>query len=296
MNFFSLHKYFIQADIMKHNLFGEPFDNNTEYEYSSRIVTYNDLWLANLHTVLCGIKEQKPDYDKLANLIIPEHIEKLKQYRDSTFHFEFYSDRSKRIKILDRNWINWIFEIYDTLSYHFLLEMQVAQSNKNEWPKNEFCKIKHDKRNSCHKIPKSRLLYGQKKHWEFIHLCQYFKRAILMKAHFHRELNKNSEFFVQNTYMGAWYSLICCVIEGYQKLQLSENSINNLLESDNLAALYKYRHSFTGYHKDYFNTHLITDFIINHRSAVWINNLHNSFRNYFRSECYKNYIKLESKI
>lgn len=117
------------------------------------------------------------------------------------------------------------------------------------------------------------------------HLYRYYwLRAHLMRDKFY-SFKKSSEYNVdQHTYMGFWYASLYSVVEGYQKLNLYNSSINLLLTSPNLESLKKFRHSVTGFHKTYFNSSLIDSFINSSTSVVWVNSLHFSLAKYLIEE------------
>jgi hypothetical protein len=117
----------------------------------------------------------------------------------------------------------------------------------------------------------------------------YWLRADLMRDKFYGSFENSSEYNIDHhTYMGFWYASLYSVIEGYQKLNLHNSSINLLLTSPNLEALKKFRHSVTGFHKTYFNSSLIGSFINSSTSVAWVNNLHFSLGKYLMEEINRN--------
>lgn len=124
-NILSLHKYWMQANRMKEDLNYEmeklPENTNIEdiYQYCSKtnniaIHTYRDFWLASLFTVIQGYKTLKLTDDKINNLISinKKGISELKDFRDSTRHFELPSERNKKMKKLSNLSIVWLQEIH----------------------------------------------------------------------------------------------------------------------------------------------------------------------------------------
>ena len=124
----------------------------------------------------------------------------------------------------------------------------------------------------------------------------YWLRANLMRERFYEKFNRGSEhnfnehFFVshQFTYMSFWYASLYSVVEGYEKLQLDDNSINQLLASSNLETLRKFRHSVTGFHKDYYNSNLVIPLLTSTTAVSWVNHLHFSLGKYLTAEISKN--------
>jgi hypothetical protein len=114
----------------------------------------------------------------------------------------------------------------------------------------------------------------------------YWLKSDLMKKKFHEtfKTQSNTHFDVdQDIYMRLWYATLYCVVEGYQKLELYDSKVDELLKSPNLDSLRKFRHSVTGFHKNYYNVHLISPFLdCSKKTVLWINYLHYSLGKYLR--------------
>lgn len=95
---------------------------------------------------------------------------------------------------------------------------------------------------------------------EIMSLHRYFIHANKMRVLFDEvlERNKNSEtkeFQIESTmYMSIWYGLLYTVIEGWRRLALSDEQINNLLlQKDNIDLLWLYRNGTFHYQKEYYS-------------------------------------------
>ena len=77
-----------------------------------------------------------------------------------------------------------------------------------------------------------------------ISLHRYFIHANKMRELFYEVLERNKnhetkEFQIESTmYMSIWYGLLYTVIEGWRRLNLSDEQINNLLQSNNVDLLW----------------------------------------------------------
>jgi hypothetical protein len=128
---------------------------------------------------------------------------------------------------------------------------------------------------------------------EIITLHRYFIWADRMKVHFDQVLRKTSSppatFKKQNKnsidtflYMSLWYGTFYVVIEGWQKLQLSDPRINKLLkQEENVKLLKLYRHGVFHFQKKYMGprfTRLMTE---GQGIAVWIRELRDELSRWF---------------
>ena len=77
-----------------------------------------------------------------------------------------------------------------------------------------------------------------------ISLHRYFIHANKMRELFYEVLERNKnhetkEFQIESImYMSIWYGLLYTVIEGWRRLNLSDEQINNLLQSNNVDLLW----------------------------------------------------------
>lgn len=141
-NILSLHKYWMQANRMRADLAYEmgKLSENTNiediYQYCSRtnniaIHTYRDFWLASLFTVIQGYKTLKLTDDKINNLILTNEkgIKELKDFRDSTRHFELPLERNKKMKKLSNLSIVWLQEIHSAFGKYLFEEVNKLKSS-----------------------------------------------------------------------------------------------------------------------------------------------------------------------
>lgn len=287
LKFLTLHKYWLQADLMKRNFYYEV-DNlsgiSTKHDHSSRIVTYMDFWMANLDTVVSGYKKENLNYAHIEDLIQSNKlcIDELKKYRNSTFHFETPRRRNDKMKTFRKINMFWIDEIHNYIGkylYDELTNTNIITIPKQFFIINNFEKINNHKRI----LSKPPLNDEELSHYWF---CQYWLRTRLMRAHFERSLHdsKNSKI-EQIIYLGYWYIMLVCVIEGYQELKLKNPNLDILIRTGgHVEKLKKYRHSFTGYHQDYYNQHLIHDFVSDPNTVSWVTKLHDSFHEFIKAE------------
>ena len=276
---------------MRHNFINEIDVFPTEAAesvFSSRIITYMDFWLANLHTVVYGYKEAKLNNAYINNLIDinATGLIDLKNYRDSTFHFEDQDFRNKKMtKMKDLNML-WVDNLHNFLGDYLLMGVKQAV-----WDGSQKNKIINDI--SQKKINKLRIRDPLKENntseLAIYRLGQYWLRARLMHAHFKRALKKSDDanLVEQTIYLGSWYTSLICVIEGYLKLNLSNDKIDQLLNSHHYESLKGFRHAFTGYHKDYYNLFLINQLLADKDSVKWVNEIHYAFHTYLQEEIKK---------
>lgn len=68
-----------------------------------------------------------------------------------------------------------------------------------------------------------------------------------MRVHFDEALNDTNDTVADSVviriYMDMWYSSLFVVIEGWRELYIDDNIINELLKSENVDLLRKYRNS-----------------------------------------------------
>jgi hypothetical protein len=90
-----------------------------------------------------------------------------------------------------------------------------------------------------------------------------------------------SEFIEANLYMSCWYGGLYVVIEGWQKLGLSDSIIDQLLTSPNVRLLKQYRNGVFHFQKAYFDERF-TNFMTKGENAVnWVRDLNRAFGGYF---------------
>lgn len=284
--YLTLHKYWLQASLMRDNFYKEMDRGPTDILDSNwylRIIVYRDFWLANLHTTICGYQEQKLNHGPVDNLICANKMElkNLKKRRDSTFHFETPVAKERKLNPAPLN-MSCINEAHNLLGDYLLVALKSKVDNQTLGLKKPlFIKsydlnvISSSLENYLKTVTPGTPLDG---------LLQYWLRARLMKAHFYREKSSGQLNIDQLIYLGSWYSALVCVIEGYQQLGFSDIKVNCLLDSENYKNLIKYRHSFTGYHRDYFNDPLIKSFLTTPGIVQWVHDLHDSLKCHFDFE------------
>ena len=94
---------------------------------------------------------------------------------------------------------------------------------------------------------------------EILSLHRYFIWANKMRVNFESLALKSNldEFLVQMDlmmYMSYWYGTLFTVIEGWQDLHLEDHKIENLLVSDKIELLRRYRNGVFHYQKTYNDT------------------------------------------
>ena len=83
-------------------------------------------------------------------------------------------------------------------------------------------------------------------------------------------------------YLSYWYAALYVVIEGWQKLDLSNPVIDNLLKSPNVDRLKLYRHNVFHFHEPYFNIPLMAPLIESEDAPVdWVRQLGDEFSRWF---------------
>ncbi len=81
-------------------------------------------------------------------------------------------------------------------------------------------------------------------------------------------------------YMSLWYGLLYVVIEGWNKLKLSDNEIDLLLRSKNVKLLKNYRHGVFHYHENY-NDQKFINFFLEQTTVNWVRSLNKEFGRWF---------------
>ena len=74
-------------------------------------------------------------------------------------------------------------------------------------------------------------------------------------------------------YMSYWLGSLYVVIEGYEKLSISDDEIDLLLADSRKGPLKRFRHGTFHYQADYFSAKLLDPFV-NHGSLTWAQSLH----------------------
>lgn len=126
---------------------------------------------------------------------------------------------------------------------------------------------------------------------EIVSLHRYYIWANRMRTHFDALLERKAEgkadenaFEVEaRLYMSYWYASLYVVIEGWEKLRLSDPIIDALLLSGNVALLKRYRDGTFHYHKDYNDKKFIALIEKGENVVEWIRSLNLEFGRWFLS-------------
>lgn len=127
-------------------------------------------------------------------------------------------------------------------------------------------------------------------------LHRYFIWTTLMKKKFEEELRNNGWLPKKEesvlllpykmmshpvgTYMAYWYGGLFVVCEGWQELNLEDQTIDNLPNNSNLGLLKRFRNGIFHFQKDYFDSRFI-DFQQSTDSAKWIRELSEAIGSWF---------------
>ncbi|OGX08179.1 MAG: hypothetical protein A2Z88_03290 [Omnitrophica WOR_2 bacterium GWA2_47_8] len=120
-------------------------------------------------------------------------------------------------------------------------------------------------------------------------LHRYYIWANRMRVHFDEVLKKNLEnkipknqFEIESRlYMAYWYGGLYVVIEGWKRLELVDETVNQLLRSKNVGLLKRYRHGVFHFQPNY-NDKKFLDFIVDGENCVeWIRQLNLEFGRFF---------------
>ena len=80
--------------------------------------------------------------------------------------------------------------------------------------------------------------------------------------------------------MSYWYGGLYVVIEGWHELGLSDPTLDELVQSSNVALLKRYRNGVFHFQKQYFDQRF-TDFMASQDSVPWVRKLNLAFGDYF---------------
>lgn len=95
------------------------------------------------------------------------------------------------------------------------------------------------------------------------------------------EFAQMQSFFLR---IAVWYSLLYVVVEGYGKLALDDDSINELLRNEQMVDyLRRFRNAVFHYQGDPVGPKLMS-FLEEKKSEVWIHQLHSAFKVFFESQ------------
>jgi len=122
-------------------------------------------------------------------------------------------------------------------------------------------------------------------------LHEYFLWANQMRDHFYALVpnfasDPNRERFSEagvkiDSYMSLWYGMLYVVAEGWQKLKLSDPTVDGLLKSPNLYLLKQYRNGTFHFQKHYFDRRFTGFMQKGIDTPKWARSLHDGFGAYF---------------
>ncbi len=119
-------------------------------------------------------------------------------------------------------------------------------------------------------------------------LHRYFIWADRMRVHFDAVLNDNrlkgkaSQMGVEEfLYLSCWYGLLYVVIEGWNELQLRDNNIAQLLQSENVVLLRRYRNGIFHFQRDYYSEKVDAFWSSPYEPVKWVRELHSEFSRFF---------------
>ena len=107
-----------------------------------------------------------------------------------------------------------------------------------------------------------------------------------MRTHFYellenKEKIKSEKFNIEAVmYMSLWYASLYVVIEGWQALKLKDERIDELLQSENVALLKRYRNGVFHFQKVYKDKRF-DEFDQKKEAAEWMVKLNKDFGRYF---------------
>jgi hypothetical protein len=115
---------------------------------------------------------------------------------------------------------------------------------------------------------------------------EYFEKALLdpdwLKLAEENETHPGMVLMLHDPgiFMSYWYGGLYVVVEGWHELGLSDPTIDNLLQSSNVALLKRYRNGFFHFQKQYFDQRF-TSFMASQDSVPWVRKLNLAFGDYF---------------
>jgi hypothetical protein len=119
-------------------------------------------------------------------------------------------------------------------------------------------------------------------------LHRYYLWANFMRTQFDEVLvksNAEKEFDAEGIYkfmyMSLWYGELYVVIEGWNKLNLTDKTVDKLLEESEMVKLLKrYRHGTFHYQSSYFDSRFI-NLMSEDKTVKWVRKLNSAFGAYF---------------
>jgi hypothetical protein len=117
-------------------------------------------------------------------------------------------------------------------------------------------------------------------------LHRYFIQADQMRQHFVETLRdgpapfEEMEHVYQWLYQGLWYASLYVVVEGWWQLKLKDPTVDELLTSNYVDLLKRYRNGVFHYQKTYYDDRFV-NFMRPSGTPEWVNDLHAAFGRFF---------------
>lgn len=126
----------------------------------------------------------------------------------------------------------------------------------------------------------------EKKVRAFVSLCRYRTwsttlRAVAVPALHEVEQGKEHLLTPTVALLSFWFVSLRVLCEGWQELGLGDPAIDDLLTSDHLALLQRYRNGVCHFQRDFADARF-SDLVADTASIGWIKQLDQAFENYFR--------------
>ncbi len=123
-------------------------------------------------------------------------------------------------------------------------------------------------------------------------LHRYFVQAETMRLEFDRQLGDAARARIEDdggtkleTYMSLWYGCLYVVLEGWEKLKLQDDQIDELRGSTDgkplVELLRRYRNGVFHFQSDYRDDRFIGFWKEGAESASWVRSLHREFGRWF---------------
>ncbi|HZI12273.1 MAG TPA: hypothetical protein VE153_17950 [Myxococcus sp.] len=106
---FTLHKYFIHANFMRHSFFEKAVAEGADKGLVSEAKLYMDAWYVGLYVVIEGWKELKLTDSVIDELLRSPNVDLLRRYRNGVCHFQrkYIDDRFMNL-IQEKSVVAWL--------------------------------------------------------------------------------------------------------------------------------------------------------------------------------------------
>lgn len=117
-------------------------------------------------------------------------------------------------------------------------------------------------------------------------LHRYFLQANQMRIHFVQTLGETpgrsaeENKIYQLLYQGLWYGSLYVVVEGWRTLKLKDPVVDELLASNYVLLLRRYRNGVFHFQKNYYDDRFL-DFMRPPDTPEWVHDVHSAFGRYF---------------